>query len=215
MSSPSDNYYFVDGSSLLADVSRLWAQNELLRSRRLNLISFFNHFIGEKYWKFCNGYRRFTIYFVNGERRIESHLEIPDFTIPDTVDDFHIKSCGKLLGGGVRLQKWMDENAPPQFVLDRLNKAEKAVDTQICCDALQLAGLRKLDRLMLYSNDFDFMPLVETLKHMGCNINLFQLSPNRVNAELAKSCDAFHAPNEAELDQMFSPLDSQSDAPAT
>lgn len=76
-------------------------------------------------------------------------------------------------------------------VRDCLYRSEKAVDTQICCDALQLAALNRLDRLFLYSNDYDFVPLCKCLRSLGVNINLIRLSVGRVNKRLAQECDAY------------------------
>ena len=64
-------------------------------------------------------------------------------------------------------------------------RAEKAVDTQLCADALQLAAVGKLDRLFLYTNDYDFAPLCRALRNLGRNVNLFRLQPLNINRELA------------------------------
>ncbi|MGA8182209.1 MAG: hypothetical protein WB819_01035, partial [Terriglobia bacterium] len=126
--SGNNNYLFVDGSSLLGDIARLWAADQTLKGRKLLLQNFCKHFTGHKYTKYLGaGYRRFTTYFVTGENRLDRMLCIPDFSTPNLIEDFHIKPCGKLLSGGDRLQQWIDENSPPQYVLDRVNKAEKAV----------------------------------------------------------------------------------------
>lgn len=202
--SGSDSYIFIDGSSLLADVSRLWSTHDHLRGRRLDLLKFHKHFTGSEYFRYLGGgYRRLTTYFVAGELRVETLLTLPDFKKPNIIEDMHIRYCGKLVGGGKKFQKWIDDHTPPQYVMDRLNKAEKAVDTQICCDALQLAANRKLDRLFLYSNDYDFMPLLEVLKSMGCNVTLIQLTEERVNSKLVSNTDSFCVPNQDEVEAMF------------
>ena len=70
---------------------------------------------------------------------------------------------------------------------------------QICCDALQLAATGKLERLFLYTNDFDFVPLCRTLRQLGANINLFRLRERGVNVALAEECDALHAMGDEEI----------------
>jgi len=47
--------------------------------------------------------------------------------------------------------QWL-ETVPSEF-RDRCTKSEKGVDIEICCDALKLAALGKLDRLALLTND--------------------------------------------------------------
>lgn len=61
----------------------------------------------------------------------------------------------------------------------------------MCCDALQLAATKRLDRLFLYTNDFDFVPLCRTLRQLGSNVNLFRLRAEGVNGDLVRECDAF------------------------
>jgi len=200
----SDNYLFVDGSALLADIGRLWSSDKEIAGKKLDVVKFCSHFVGEQYMAFVPGYRRFTLYFVDNEPRINRFLTLPDFKTPNVVDDLHIKYCGRMLSGGKRLRKWVQDNSPPKFVTDKLSKAEKAVDTQICCDALQLAGLNRLSRLLLYTNDYDFMPLLNTLRTLGCNVSLFRLTAKRVNSRLVGNSDSFHVPNQEQLHKMFS-----------
>ena len=74
----------------------------------------------------------------------------------------------------LELVDWIQKKNPPKSVRDRLHRTEKAVDTQICCDALELAVKGRLDRLFLYTNDYDFLPLCNALKAAGSNISLFR-----------------------------------------
>ncbi|MEO0453974.1 MAG: NYN domain-containing protein [Verrucomicrobiota bacterium] len=197
-----NNYLFVDGSSLLGDINRLWNDRPAFRDNRL-IVSRFQYHFTRFYPAFVNGYKRFSFYFVEKENRTKKYIDLPNFTNPGEVEDIHIKHCGALLPGSKKFQNWIEGNSPPQVVMDRLNKAEKAVDTQICCDALQLAGLGKLDRLMLYTNDYDFMPLLDTMKAFGCNVSLFQLTSKDVNKKLVANCDSYHVPDAQRLLHMF------------
>ena len=117
--------------------------------------------------------------------------------------DIHIKECGKKLTGGSRVDKWIAEKSPPNYILDRLHRSEKAVDTQICCDSLLLAGLGKLDRLFLYTNDYDFIPLCQTVKNLGANISLFRLEDKNLNSDLRKECDSFSVVRPENLENLF------------
>ncbi|MBT3011224.1 MAG: NYN domain-containing protein [Candidatus Thiodiazotropha sp. (ex Lucina pensylvanica)] len=200
----SNTYLFVDGSSLLGDLHRLRQKKPDLKGRKLDLLKFCNHFVHGPYQAFVGeGYKRFSIYFVKGENRLTEHIILPKFTTPDIVEDVHIRYCGKRLQGSKKLQDWMNNENPPQYVLDRFGKSEKAVDTQICCDALQLASNNRLDRLFIYTNDFDFMPLFDTLKSMGANISLFRLTKDKVNKALVENADSFHVPKAEALEAMF------------
>jgi uncharacterized LabA/DUF88 family protein len=113
------------------------------------------------------------------------------------VVDLRVEYCRKRIAEFERARAWLDENHAPECVRDCPYRSEKAVDIQICCEELQLAAMGRLDRLFLYTNDFDFVPLCRTLRQLGCNINLFRLKAPAVNADLAKECDAFHEMDDA------------------
>lgn len=138
--------------------------------------------------------RRFVFYFVEGDdARLEKELDIPDPAEPDIAIDLQIKRCGKRLVPLEKPRKWAEENDAPQYVMDCLYRSEKAVDTQICCDAFELAVHGKLDRLFLYSNDSDFVPLCKALQRMGTNVHIVRLSATLkgrgINKELADAAD--------------------------
>jgi uncharacterized LabA/DUF88 family protein len=196
-----NNYFFIDGSCLLGDIKRLKSSIEF-KNKKFNIDNFYQHF-STHYRQFGSGYRRFTIYFVNGENRIKDQLILPNFKLPNQIEDFHVKYCGKKISGTKRVETWVNKSNPPRYVMDRFNKSEKAVDTQICCDALQLAAVNRLDRLFLYTNDYDFMPLIEVLKALGVNVSLIKLSSTAVNKDLVENSDSFCVPDKAQLKTMF------------
>jgi len=78
---------------------------------------------------------------------------------------------------------------------------------------LQLAAVRKMDRLFLYTNDYDFIPLCRTLKALGINVNLLRLVANGVNTELVRHVDGFNALDEQSIEQSFEK--SQEAAPSS
>lgn len=199
-----NNYFFVDGSSLIADVIAIKKSEKDLTSKKLDIIKFTQYFCGAALWSFHAGlYKRFVIYFVTKEDRINDNIIIPNFQNPGEVKDLHIKYCGKRIKGGAAIDKWILTYNPPSKVLERLNKSEKAVDTQICCDALELASYGKLDRLFIYTNDYDFVPLCKTLKSMGSNISLFRLRDKAINKDLVQECDSFSAVPIEQLSNVF------------
>jgi uncharacterized LabA/DUF88 family protein len=190
-----NNYFFIDGSSLLSDIKRFRTENSELSDKKFNIITFSRLFSSEWNLKqFHSGiYRRIVFYFVKNDSRLVEYLEIPNFKEPGLVEDIQIKYCGKKITSFSRADDWLDKMQAPSYVRDSLYKSEKAVDTQICCDALVLLSLNKLDRLFLYTNDYDFIPLCKAIKTMGCNINLIRLNELRVNGDLVFECDAFFA----------------------
>ena len=199
-----NNYFFVDGSALLGDISRTKRELGLPPDSRLDLMTFVRHFSGMQYMQYHQGaYRRFVFYFVQDDERLRGNLIVPDFTLPDLVSDLRFEYCGKRITEFERARIWLEQNNAPEHVRECIYRSEKAVDTQICCDALQLAGTGKLDRLFLYTNDYDFIPLFRALRNLGANINLFRLRAAGVNAALAKECDALHEMAELYLRAAF------------
>ena len=198
------NYFFVDGSALLADVKNARKKFKVGPSQRFDIREFVEHFVGPEFRAYhSNSYRRFVFYFVQNDERIKPNLVIPDFTQPTILGDIYIKYCGKKLPQSKKAVKWLEDHSAPEYVKENLYKSEKAVDTQICCDALQLAGISKLDRLFLYTNDYDFVPLCQTLRQLGANINLFRLRREKVNKSLVTECDAFHVMGDDKIKKCF------------
>lgn len=197
------NYFFVDGSSLLSDVANIKKRNAF-HSKKLDLLLFIEYFLIVVQSRLgIKSYKRFVFYFVNNETRTKKDLILPQVDIPNVVSDVHIKYCGKKVKGGAYVDKWIAKNKPPKRVLERLHKTEKAVDTQIYCDALQLAASGQLERLFLYTNDYDFIPLCKTIKTMGANISLIRLEEKNVNKDLVNECDSFSVMSRNELITAF------------
>jgi len=177
---------------------------DLPPSSTLDLLKFVGYFAGIRFLQFHSGsYRRFVFYFVQDDERLRSMVKLPDATRPGEISDVRIEYCGKRIQQFERAKAWLDEHNAPDHVRECLYRSEKAVDTQICCDALQLAASGKLDRLFLYTNDFDFVPLCRVIRQLGANINLFRLRAESVNTELVSECDAFHVMGDDELRQCF------------
>ncbi len=201
---PENNYFFVDGSALITDVVSIKKSEKDLASKKLDIVKFANFFCGESFIALTSGvFKRFVVYFVNNEDRIQDNIIIPPFDKPGVVEDIQIKYCGKKIRGGATINRWISNHSPPTYILNRLHRSEKAVDTQICCDALQLTSYGRLDRLSIYTNDYDFVPLCQTLKSMGSNISLFRLEVKRINKDLVRECDSFSVVPEGQLSMVF------------
>ena len=190
-----NNYFFVDGSSLLADVKRAKRELSIADDFLLDLTGFSQYFTGH-FGEYGSGsYRRFVFYFGRGDKRVQEALCLPNPFGRDSGDK-RVEYCGKVIAQHKKAREWLDAREAPQSVLECLYRSEKAVDTQICCDALVLAGIGKLERLFLYANDYDYVPLCKSLRVLGCNINLLRLQEKPLNRELLAECDAlqiFHA----------------------
>jgi uncharacterized LabA/DUF88 family protein len=200
-----NNYFFIDGSSLLSDIKKYIAGKEQFLGKKFSLATFSKIFHNSyNLRQFHSGsYRRIVYYFVKNDRRVNEFIEIPDFTKPELVEDIQIKFCGKKITSFSKADDWLQEKNAPNYVKDSLYKSEKAVDTQICCDALLLLALNKLDRLFLYTNDYDFIPLCQAIKTMGANINLIRLNELRVNRDLVFECDAFFTLSDEDIEHCY------------
>jgi uncharacterized LabA/DUF88 family protein len=193
-------YFFVDGAALLGDIQRVKREFGIPEPFRFDLVRMVQFFTGPRFHAWTGAsYRRFVFYFVQRDERLERLVALPDATIPGLMSDMRIEYCGKRIAQFAAAQEWLERNNAPPNVRECLYRSEKAVDTQICCDALQLAGTGKLDRLFLYTNDFDFVPLCRALRQLGANVNLIRLSERNTNTELAPEFDAFHIMDEATI----------------
>jgi hypothetical protein len=188
----SGNYFFFDGSSLIAQIGQLQDQDEDFKGYKLDprlLIQAFFPIL-QAAGLLVEGYRRAVFYFAKGDTRVTDYLDLPDPTQPGVIRDLEIRFCGRRLPRSTNYENFL-KTVPAEF-LDRCQKSEKGVDIEICCDALQLAASGQLDRLFLLTNDSDFIPLVRKIKELGANISLLRISDSRlVNRELANACDSY------------------------
>lgn len=199
----SNNYFFVDGSNLIAESRAIQGAEPRFKGRLLlplRIIDLFAEALYSLGARDLNSsysgelaYRRATFYFASGDAQADKYVLIPDRTTPDLIRDVEFKFCGKKLPRSVEYDEWVAKEVPDKFV-DRCQRSEKGVDISICCDALTYAATRNLDRLMLLTNDSDYIPLCETLKKFGSNVSLIQLSTCRaVNRDLVNACDSYHS----------------------
>jgi NYN domain-containing protein len=99
----------------------------------------------------------------------------------------------------------VEEHVPSKFQ-SRFAKSEKGIDIEMCCDALRLASAARLERLFLFTNDGDFIPLCRTLKEFGTNISILHLSAaTPPNTELLREADSYDIVAKDAFDAMFFP----------
>jgi uncharacterized LabA/DUF88 family protein len=200
-----NNYFFVDGSALLADISALQGKIKSYKAKKVDIKKVIDYFASSPSLSHFHSqaYKRFVLYALRQDKRIKELLILPDPKTPGAIVDFRLEECGKRIPEDARAAAWLDEKNAPLYVRERLRRSEKAVDTQICCDALQLAAVNQLERLFLYTNDYDFVPLCRTLRSFGININLFRLDNGRINKSLTQEFDGFDVMPRADLDNCF------------
>lgn len=193
------DYMFFDGSSLVTQIRQLHGKDGRFRGhklRPLNLVSYFDDAV------ITDGlgtvYKRAVFYFAKGDSQAEQVLDLPNRSTPGLVRDVEFRFCGRKMPGSARYEEWL-ETVPDEF-RERCQRSEKGVDIEICCDALQLAAAKLMDRLLLLTNDSDFVPLCRMLKQLGANVSLIRLSEARpVNEELAEACDSYDVVDERHL----------------
>lgn len=204
-----NNYFYVDGSSLVAQIKRVWSKQGTYKNRKLILANFVSYFISQRFQSYTGGnYKRFVFYFPLGGNEHKEYIVFPNRKIASgNEDDIQVLMCGKKvpkLSGYSELETHVNRKHPN--LKNVIRRAEKGVDTQICCDAMQLAAAGKLDRLFLCTNDSDFLPLVKVLKTMGSNVNIFHLSSDtKLEDSLAIERDAYHFVDSASLENLFEP----------
>jgi len=92
---PENNYFFVDGSCLLSDIASIKSGPEFT-SKKLDIIKFAEIFAGILTEHLHSGfYKRFVVYFVEHENRIDNDIILPPFDQPGVVNDLQIRTCGK------------------------------------------------------------------------------------------------------------------------
>jgi uncharacterized LabA/DUF88 family protein len=203
MQGGEDADMFFDWSSLITQIRQLQGKDGRFKGHKLrpmDLVSYFDDAV------ITDGlgtvYKQAVFYFAKGDSRVEQFLEIPNRTTPSLVRDVEFRFCGRKMSGSARYEEWLD-TVPDEF-RERCQRSEKGVDIEVCCDALHLAGAKLMDRLLLLTNDSDFVPLCRMLKQLGANVSLIRLSEARpVNEELVEACDTYDVMAERHLFAAF------------
>jgi uncharacterized LabA/DUF88 family protein len=200
------NYFFIDGSSLTAQIRVLRRKDRSFENRKLDVAKFIQHFSSKLVELGSHEFKRAVFYFPKGDEvAIEQYLLVPDFNKPGTVRDLSLKFCGYKLKGSAEFTTWVETNVPSKWQ-DRFSKSEKGVDIEICCDALKLASASRLERLFLFANDDDFLPLCKTLKEFGANVSLIHLTDYiSPNTSLVSEADSYDVVEAAALQTVFVP----------
>lgn len=196
------NYFFIDGPALISQVRELQKENKKYRGHKLNPLELVLHFSINLPELGSQEYKRAVFYFAKDDPQVKEFLSMTDRKKPGLVKDIHFKYCGKKLPRSKAYDVFLSK--VPQIYRDSFTKSEKGVDTEICCDALQLSATGKMERLFLLTNDSDFVPLCKRLKDFGTNISLIRLSnATKVNKELVDECDTYDIVKDTSLPLIF------------
>jgi len=201
------NYFFIDGSALMAQVRQLQRARPAFKNRKLCPRNFLQFQMNSLRDLHGGSYKRATFYFANGDdANVNEYLLIPDHNAPGMIRDLHFKYCGHKLKKSAEFDKFVEDNVPTKFQ-SRFSKSEKGIDIEMCCDALRLASAARLERLFILTNDGDFIPLFRTIKEFGANISVIHLfNSNPPNAELLREADSFDIVPDEMLHHMFLPV---------
>lgn len=203
----TENYFFIDGSALIAQIRYVQRSDRAFRGRKLDPIQLIFYFQRALQILGSDAYKRAVFYFPKGdEKTVHEHLAVPNFKKPGLVRDISFKYCGQKIKGSAPFNKFVLEKVPKRWQ-SRFTKSEKGIDLEICCDALKLASAGKIERLFFLTNDDDFIPLCRTLKEFGTNISLIHLSEIITpNDSLLQEVDSYDVVSMVNLQSMFIPL---------
>jgi uncharacterized LabA/DUF88 family protein len=209
----ADNYFFIDGSALSAQIRQLRREDASLIERKLCPIRFVHYFMESLTELHEGSYKRATYYFpVGDEAAVDDHLAMPDRKLPGHVRDINFKFCGQKLKKSLEFTKFVEETVPAKFH-SRFSKSEKGIDIEICCDAFKLASFSRLDRLFLMTNDDDFIPFCRVIKEFGANVSIIHLSPTIIpNVSLLKEADSYDVVPINKLHGLFLPMPAAGEA---
>lgn len=159
------------------------------------------------------GYKRATFYFPKGDEvAIEQYLQMPDHRHPGEIRDLQFKFCGHKLKKSTEFDAFVAEKVPQKFQ-SRFSKSEKGIDIEICCDALRLASRSRLERLFLFTNDGDFIPLCRTIKEYGANVSIIHLFKiTKPNHDLLREADSYDVVTPLALNTIFFPISNEDKA---
>src|SRR6476660_8320115 len=105
-----NNYFFIDGSSLTAQIRQLWRAQPTFRKKKLCAKRFIGHLMVSLTELHGASYKRAIFYFPRGdETSVEDFLIIPDYKIPGAVRDLSFKFCGNKLKKSAEFDKFVEE----------------------------------------------------------------------------------------------------------
>lgn len=176
----SRSYFFIDGSTLFSQINWLWRNQKGFENKKLDITLFARRLLDV--W---SGHRAITVrinlYFKKNDERLETHLLIPKTNSPEEKDHWEIIECAeKNPAVPASVLSEIQKCITKKYIkyIDFLSPKEKGLDMKLACDALSLVANNKASNVMLYINDSDYIPLIETCKSLGANVYLTSLTKN-------------------------------------
>jgi len=188
----------VDGSHLFASISRVWRDHEELKGRKLK-IDVFTQVIHQFWTPYTGPTIRSIYYFKKGDARLKTMLDIPSSRSPDQKSHWQINECAQSVTSipDTEIQK-----LDPKYH-DLFHKAEKGLDMELACDALQLVADRRIDSVGFLVNDRDYIPLFKALQRLGANTYITGLDAKHpIQKDLVDLADLYHT-FESNLNNFF------------
>lgn len=131
---------------------------------------------------------RTIYYFKEHDRRLKTHLDIPEARTPNEKSHWQINECGISVGA---IPDSEIAKLSPKYQ-DQAHRQEKGLDMELACDSLTLVAMGKVDAVVFMVNDRDYIPLFKALQRMGANTYLSALdSKQPIQKNLADLADMY------------------------
>lgn len=177
----------IDGSHLFASIAQVWRDHPELKDHKLR-IDVLSDVLTTK-WEIYTGPSIRTIYyFKKGNQRIKEMLDIPPASSPNMRSHWQINECAQSV---TSIPEKEIAKLDPKY-RDQFHKAEKGLDMELACDALQLVANGRTDAVVFLVNDRDYIPLFKAVQRLGSNAYLCALDAKQpIQRDLAEVADLY------------------------
>ena len=190
--------HVIDGSHLFASITRVWRDHEELQNKKLK-IDVFTRAVHSYWTPYTGPAIRSIYYFKKGDKRLKTMLDIPSSQSPNHKSHWQINECAQSV---TSIPDSEIQKLDPKYH-DLFHKAEKGLDMELACDALQLVADRRIDSVGFLVNDRDYIPLFKALQRLGANTYISGLDIRQpVQKSLVDLADLYHT-FESDLDLFF------------
>jgi uncharacterized LabA/DUF88 family protein len=178
---------FIDGSHLFASIGQVWRDRPELKDHKLKVNVFTD--VLSTIWSSNTGPLIRTIYyFKKGDTRLKTMLEIPSASSPNLKSHWQINECAQSVSA---IPETEISKLDPKYH-DQFHKAEKGLDMELACDALQFVATGRIDAVVLLVNDRDYIPLFKAVQRLGANTYLTAIdSKQPIQKDLAEIADSY------------------------
>ncbi len=200
MSDSDRGYYFIDGSTLLSHITWLWKNDARYNKIPLN-INVFAESLKHHWGQYSGPIVRINFYFRKGDPRLKTHIIVPKTNIPGQKNHWEIIECAERNKMNSKLLGKILADYPEAS--NYLIPQEKGLDMRLACDALLFLGNNRATCEVLYVNDSDYIPLIQSIKNLGGNIYLSCLTKDYPVAKALCEISDMFLTLESDLDAIF------------